>query len=135
MQQPHQRHDTGAKGSGRDVCRAFGLDRRTAVRTSYPVVAVFGDMRLYIRKIPNLLAFNFASIRQVAFQSRLALWTDHSLVLDDFIDFAHRQQRACMAFVARLPTTLTPTGRALRTSACIRRIALICPRSQYHLIC
>jgi hypothetical protein len=69
------------------------------------------------------LPFNFASVRQIGFQSRLALWTDHSLVLDDFIDFAHRQQLALMAFVARLPSALAPTDRTLGTSGRVRRIA------------
>jgi hypothetical protein len=123
VQQPYQRYNTGSKGPGRYIGRTFGLDLRTTVWTSHLVVAMFHDLRLYIRKIPNLLPFNFASVRQIGFQSRLALWTDHSLVLDDFIDFAHRQQLALMAFVARLPSALAPTDRTLGTSGRVRRIA------------
>ena len=52
---------------------------------------MFYDLRPYIRQVPNLLPFNGARVRQVGFQSRLALGTDHSMVLNDVIDFAHRQ--------------------------------------------
>jgi hypothetical protein len=76
-----------------------------------------------VNNSPYLLPFNFASVRQIGFQSCLALWTDHRLVLDNFIDFAHRQQLAFMAFVARLPSALAPTDRTLGTSGRVRRIA------------
>jgi hypothetical protein len=91
VQQPYQRHNTGSKGPGRYTGRPFGLNRRTTVWTSHLVVAMFYDLRLYIRQVPNLLPCNVARVRQVGFQSRLALGTDHSMVLNDVIDFAHRQ--------------------------------------------
>ena len=52
---------------------------------------MFYDLRLDFREVPNSLPFDVARVRQVGFQSRLALGTDHRMVLNDVIDFAHRQ--------------------------------------------